>query len=220
MSHWITMVTPHGPMNGWSAEPDDKPVGGVVLVHEFFGVNGDMRQIAERYAEDGYLTVVPALFDKIQREVELGYAPEDILLGSRLATEIGLETAAELVATTVDAIAHAGNVAIVGYGWGGAVALRAAQTLSAPCIVYGGVHDVFWPSEQSSIPILVHSSNDALGRESLLRDKALNLNVLTYPVESGFYRGSDAQRHQSECADLALRKSLEFLRAHIRGKAH
>ncbi|HBO0349192.1 TPA: dienelactone hydrolase family protein [Pseudomonas aeruginosa] len=216
MSHWITMVTPHGPMNGWSAEPDDKPVGGVVLVHEVFGVNDDMRQIAEQYAEDGYLTVVPALFDKVQREVELDYSLENILLGSRVATEVGLETAAELVATAVDAIAHAGNVAIVGYGWGGAVALRAAQAVSAPCIVYDGMHDVFWPNEQTWIPILVHSSNSAAGSEHLLREKAPNLQVLTYPAENGFYRMGDAQHYHPESANLALQKSLEFLRTHIR----
>ena len=216
MSHWITMVTPHGPMNGWSAEPDDKPVGGVVLVHEIFGVNDDMCRIAERYAENGYLTVTPALFDKIQREVELGYGPEDILLGGRLASEIGLETAAELVATTVDAIAHAGKVAIIGYGWGGAVALRAAQALSVPCIVYHCAQDVFGPEGQTNIPILVHSSISPLGSEHLLRERAPNLQVLTYPAENGFYRAGDTQRHHPESVDLAMRKSLEFLRAHIR----
>ncbi|WP_275629559.1 dienelactone hydrolase family protein [Pseudomonas sp. 273] len=216
MSHWITMVTPHGPMNGWSAEPDDKPIGGVVLVHEISGVNDDMRQIAERYAEDGYLTVVPALFDKIQREVELGYASEEVLLGSRLATEIGLETAAELVATAVDAIAHAGKVAIVGYGWGGVVALQAAQALSAPCIVYHNEQDVFETHTRINIPLLVHSSNNIPGSAHLCRERAPNIQVLTYPAENGFYRIGDMQNYHPESDDLAMHKSLEFLGVHIR----
>lgn len=218
MSHWITMVTPYGPMNGWSAGPDDKPVGGVVLVHEIFGVNDDMCGIAERYAEHGYLTVVPALFDKIRREVELDYDAEDILLGSRLATEIGLETACELVATAADAIAHAGKIAIVGYGWGGAVALRAAQSLQLPCIVYYGTHELPYPTERTDIPLLIHCGKNDPSDEQRLRAQAPNVQVLIYTAENGFDRIGDARHHHADSADLARRKSLDFLRAHIRSE--
>ena len=220
MSHWITMVTPHGPMNGWLAEPDDKPKGGVVLVHEIFGANDDMRQIAERYAEDGYLTVVPALFDKIQNEVELGYGPEDIQLGNTLAGKMGLKTAAELVAITADAIAHAGDVAIIGYGWGGQVALLAAQTLSLPCIVYGEADAFSGQTAQPATPVLVHRPPHDNGDETLHREQGPNLQVNVYLGQNGFYRTGDPQHHHVENAELALQRSLDFLRTHIRQEDH
>lgn len=220
MSHWITMVTPHGPMNGWSAEPDDKPQGGVVLVHDIFGVNDDMRQIAEQYAENGYLTVVPALFDKIQSEVELGYSPEDIQFGNRLAKEMGLKVAAELVAITADAIAHAGDLSIIGYGWGGEVALLAARSLSLPCIVYCEADVFSWQTEQASMPVLAHCTTHDNGGEKSHREQRTNLLVHLYIAEHGFYRVSSAQHQHRENADLARQRSLDFLRTHIRRQDH
>lgn len=132
MSHWITLVTPHGRMNGWLAEPDDKPNGGVVIAHDVYGINGDLQEIAARYAEAGYLTLIPALFDKVQREVELSPTPENFRIGTKVAEKLGLDTAAELLETAVGAIAHAGKVAVTGHGWGVSVAQRAASELEVP----------------------------------------------------------------------------------------
>lgn len=146
---------------------------------------------------------------------ELNYGPEDIQLGNRLATAIGLQTAAELVATSVDAIAHAGHVAIIGFGWGATVALRAAQSLSLPCIVYCDMDDVLGISEQTNIPILVHSSSPR-GREYLPRDHSPTVHVQSHAAANGFYRADDTQHHHPQSAQQAMHDSKQFLRAHIR----
>lgn len=219
MSHWITMVTAHGPMNGWLAEPDDRPVGGIVLVHEIFGVNADMRRIAERYAAEGYLVVVPALFDKIQREVELGYAPPDDRLGTELASQIGVKTASELVATAADAIAHAGDIGIIGYGWGGMVALHAAKTLALPCVSYYGTYDPSWMSAPASIPMLIHYGelDPQYPPEGwqLLTNGPLGAHVFAYPAGHAFDREGDPLHYQAESSMQAFQRNLEFLRKHI-----
>lgn len=137
MSHWITLVTRHGRMNGWLADPDDKPNGGVVLLHDVLGVNAEMRRIAGRYAELGYLTLVPALLDKIQREVELDDTPENVAFGTSIAEKLGLDIATELASTAVDAIGHAGKVAVIGFGWSSTVARRSAEVLALPCVAPG-----------------------------------------------------------------------------------
>jgi len=134
MSHWITLVTPHGRMNGWLAEPDDKPNGGVVIAHDVYGINSQLQMIAARYAEAGYLTLIPALFDMIQREVELSPTPENFRIGTSVAEKLGPEIATELLGTAVDSIAHAGKIAVTGYGWGTAIARRASQEYSLPLI--------------------------------------------------------------------------------------
>jgi carboxymethylenebutenolidase len=45
-----------------------------VVVQEIFGVNHHIRDMADRFAALGYAVVAPALFDRAQRDVELGYA--------------------------------------------------------------------------------------------------------------------------------------------------
>ncbi|KFG93424.1 hypothetical protein GQ56_0131680 [Burkholderia paludis] len=219
MSHWITLVTAHGPMNGWLAQPDDRPVGGIVLVHEIYGVNADMRHVAERHAADGYLTVVPALFDSIRPEVELDYAPANRLLGNALAWRLGGETATRLVATAADAIGHAGDVAIVGYGWGAAIALRAARTLSAPCVVHCGMSDPAWIDEETNTPTLVHrgeiDSQYSPGEWYALERAASGPAVYTHLAGPGLHRAGDWLCDAPGNVAEAFERTREFLHENV-----
>lgn len=219
MSHWITLVTAHGPMNGWVAEPDDKPAGGIVLVHEIFGVNADMRKIAERYAARGYLTVVPALFDKVQREVELDdYAPDDYQHGNELSLQLGVSTATELVATAADAIGHAGDIAIVGYGWGGSVACLAARNLSLPCVVYYGTQIPGLSGNPTGAPALIHYGIlDPLYEPAGLtaENGAAFTELLCYPAGHGFDREGDPLHYHAESSARAFQNTVNFLDQHL-----
>ena len=54
---------------------------GLVVVQEIFGVNHHMRDMADRFAAAGYYACAPAIFDRAERGVELGYTPDDIAKG-------------------------------------------------------------------------------------------------------------------------------------------
>jgi carboxymethylenebutenolidase len=53
---------------------------GLVVVQEIFGVNHHMRDMTDRFAA-AYLAISPAIFDRVERGVELGYTPDDIAKG-------------------------------------------------------------------------------------------------------------------------------------------
>lgn len=223
MSHWITLASAHGPMNGWSAEPDDRPVGGIVLVHEIFGVNADMRNIADRYAARGYLTIVPALFDKLEREVELDhYVAGDYQRGNELAAKLGVDTAAGLVATAADAIGHAGEIAIVGYGWGGTVALAAARKLLLPCVVYYGTPMSATPTGGALAPVLVHcgapNPQSASLRPETPGNGASSVQIRSYPAGDGFAREGDSLHYHEESTAQAFEHTTAFLDQHLRSQ--
>src|SRR5205809_6834866 len=65
----------------YRAEPSGKPRGGIVVIQEIFGVNSHIKQVADGYAADGYLAIAPALFDRVQKNIDLGYTPDDIAKG-------------------------------------------------------------------------------------------------------------------------------------------
>jgi carboxymethylenebutenolidase len=222
MSHWITLVTGHGPMNGWIAEPDDKPVGGIVLVHEIFGVNADMRKIAERYAASGYLTVVPALFDKVQPEVELDdYAPDDYQRGNELSLQLGVSTATELVVTAADAIGHAGDIAIIGHGWGGSVALLAARKLAVPCVIYYGTHTPASPDNGMNAPVLIHygtlDPQYSSDRPEIPGSGTAHAQVFSYPTGHAFDREGDTSHYHAQSSEQAFQRTMNFLDEYVRG---
>ena len=56
-------------LNAYKAGPAGKPIAGVVLIQEVWGLNRWIRSEVDRYAAAGYLTVAPAMMDR----VELGY---------------------------------------------------------------------------------------------------------------------------------------------------
>ena len=55
------------------ARPSGEPIAGLVVIQEIFGVNRHIRSVADGYAKDGFLAVAPALFDRVERGVELTY---------------------------------------------------------------------------------------------------------------------------------------------------
>src|SRR5262247_908992 len=100
----------------YRAEPAGKPRGAVVVIQEIFGVNSHIKSVADGYARDGYVAIAPALFDRVQKNVDLGYSPADIAMKDAQAA--------------VNEAAKAGKVGIVGYCWGGFVAWMAANKVS------------------------------------------------------------------------------------------
>jgi len=88
----------------YRAAPSGKPRGALVVVQEIFGVNSHIRSIADGYAADGWLAVAPAMFDRIERGIELGYAPADIERGRRLKGGCSNDHALLVHGTTSDRV--------------------------------------------------------------------------------------------------------------------
>ena len=106
----------------YRAAPSGKPRGALVVLQEIFGVNSHIRSVADGYAADGWLAVAPAMFDRVERGVEIGYAPADIERGRNLKGACSNDTVLLDIGAAVDAVKSAGRVAVIGYCWGGTLA--------------------------------------------------------------------------------------------------
>ena len=74
MSEYVTLTALDGhKLGAYVARPAGDPIAGLVVVQEIFGVNAHIRSVADGYAKDGFLTIAPALFDRIQPGIELKY---------------------------------------------------------------------------------------------------------------------------------------------------
>src|SRR5688572_1560322 len=125
----------------YRAEPAGKPRGGIVVIQEIFGVNSHIKQVADGFAADGYLAIAPGLFDRVERNIELGYTPEDIARGREIRGKVTNDMAMKDTEAAIKAASSAGKVGIVGYCWGGLVTWLAANKLSglsAAVAYYGG----------------------------------------------------------------------------------
>src|SRR5437588_6661703 len=125
----------------YRADPAGKPRGAIVVIQEIFGVNSHIKEVADGFAADGYVAIAPAMFDRVKKNVDLGYTPPDIEKGRELRAKITLEFAMKDAEAAVKAAAPAGKVGIVGYCWGGFVAWMASAKvpgLAAAVPYYGG----------------------------------------------------------------------------------
>jgi dienelactone hydrolase len=122
------------------AKPAGTARGGIVVVQEIFGVNSHIRRVTEQYAEQGYLAIAPALFERQEKGVELGYDAHGFEKGIALMMKASTEGVLADVNAAIHAVAHSGRVGMVGYCWGGRVTyLSACKTnIAAGVAYYGG----------------------------------------------------------------------------------
>jgi carboxymethylenebutenolidase len=206
----------------YRADPAGPPRGGLVVVQEIFGVNSHIRSVCDGYAADGYCVVAPAMYDRYQRGVDLGYAPEDIVRGRELKAMADLDAALSDVAAARDALAAAGTgkVGVTGYCWGGYITWMSAARLPgfACAVPYYGGGMLEAVGEQPRCPVLCHfGERDQHIPVSGVRDFAAaqpTVEVFVYPADHGFncdQRGS----WDAAAASLARGRSLAFLRRHV-----
>ncbi|WP_140629293.1 dienelactone hydrolase family protein [Methylibium rhizosphaerae] len=205
------------------AAPEGAPRGGLVVVQEIFGVNSHIRAVADGYARDGYLVIAPALFDRAERGIELGYGTADMERGRALkAAAAGQDTTEPLLDITaaIEQIEPAGRVGIVGYCWGGYVAWLAAARLPglAAAVTYygGGMQEA--AQLQPLCPVLAHfGETDAHIPVARVRQFAAarpEVAVHLYDAGHGFncdQRGS----YDEASARLARERTLAFLHEHV-----
>jgi carboxymethylenebutenolidase len=123
----------------YAAGPEDAQYG-LVVVQEIFGVNHHMRTVCDEFAAAGYRVVSPALFDRAEPGIELGYTADDVQLGLAARAKV---PEAGTMADIEAAAAYLGDrkLGIVGYCWGGTIAWYGAtrsKSFAAACGWYGG----------------------------------------------------------------------------------
>ncbi|HSE95075.1 MAG TPA: dienelactone hydrolase family protein, partial [Methylomirabilota bacterium] len=131
MGEMLTLTSEDGhQLAAYRAVPSGTPRGGVVIIQEIFGVNRHIQGVTDGYAADGYLALAPALFDRVERGVTLGYTPADIQQGRELRGKISTDDAVRDVRAAVRELSRSmGKVGVVGYCWGGTLAWLAATHL-------------------------------------------------------------------------------------------
>ena len=204
----------------YRAEPAGTPRGALVIVQEIFGVNIHIRAVCDDYAAEGYVAVAPALFDRVERSIELGYQTDDIAAGRAIREKISLKEALADVQAAASEAAGAGRIGVVGYCWGGTVAWVAAtrsRTFAAAVSYYGGgVPEL--ADEQPNCPVQLHfgEQDHAIPLSGVDRLKAAHpeLPIHIYPAGHGFNCDQRASYH-AESARLARERTLAFLRAHV-----
>ena len=125
-------------LSAYRAAPTAPVMTGLVVLQEIFGVNHHIRSVVDRFAGDGFIALAPALFDRVEPGIEMGYEPDDVARGRETRTKVSMEEALADTQAAITALNDEGlKVGVVGYCWGGSLAWAAATRLAGVSCAVG-----------------------------------------------------------------------------------
>jgi carboxymethylenebutenolidase len=204
--------------DAYVASPEGTPKAALVVVQEIFGVNAHIRSVADHFALEGYLAVAPALFDRKERGVELGYEGADMQKAMTLIPKTP-DDMQKAVADTAAAVAYGRDeyktqVGVVGYCWGGSVAwLAAAELPIAAAVGYYGGFIAKSLEYAPKVPIMLHfgRKDDHIPMEDIEKIEAAYPEIPVYLYDAGHgFNCSVRGSYDEPSAKLALERTLAF----------
>jgi carboxymethylenebutenolidase len=208
-------------LDAYLAVPTSTPKGGLVVAQEIFGVNSHIRRLSDRFAERGYLTIAPALFDRFERKVDLGYESRDFEAGHAIWEKVTDAMFLADVAAAAGRVAGAGKVGLIGYCFGGYIAWAAACALdSLSCAIgYYGGRVASTRDRVPKCPVQLHfADNDKyipLGNVGMIREAHPDIPLFVYDDAQHGFCCDERDDYNEEACRRATARSLAFLAAHV-----
>ena len=230
MGEQITISTAAGAFGAYLARPEVTPAPSVVVLHEVFGVNADLRQTCDALAASGFIAVCPDLFWRQTPGVDLSVTSEaDWNTGLALYMAYDRDAGAIDVAETVKAAAHldgaSGKVAVMGYCLGGLMAfLTAARSKVDAVVAFHGGDTEKYLGEAPAItaPMLMHLAGEdefiskAAEADIIAALAGLpNAQVFTYAGCNHAFSRHGGAHYNAEAAHLANTRTWAFLDASL-----
>jgi len=198
-----------------------KPLGGIVVAPEIFGINTHIRAVADGFAAEGFHAVAPALFDRAQRNYDSGYSQPEIQAGVAIMQKLDqARTLLDVDAALAEA-KNGGKVGIVGYCYGGTIAwLAAARTAGLACAVPyygGGMFNLI--KEQPKVPVMCnfgetdHSPTLEQARAIVAAHPEISAHF--YPNAGHGFNCDHRASYNAEAAKLARQRTIEFFHKHL-----
>lgn len=220
-------ATDGGSFRAYLAVPESGSGPGMVLFQEIFGVNQHMRDVADLYAEEGYVVIVPDLFWRLEPGIELGYGEEDFgrafALFQKLDTDAAVRDGLSAALALREQPQCKGGIGAIGFCLGGNLAyLAAARADVLDCAVsyYGvGVQDHLDEAANVHCPMVFHCA----GRDRFMPPEAVealrqafagrdDVKIYVYPDSDHAFNAPERESFDKPAALMAHSRSLACFR--------
>jgi carboxymethylenebutenolidase len=219
-----------GTFNAHIARSTALPAPAIVVLHEVFGVNADIRKTCDELAGEGFIAVAPDLFWRQEPGVDLGVTSEpDWKHGLRLYQAYDRDAGVGDIRDTLDAVARlpecTGKIGIQGYCFGALMTfLTAVRCRVDAAVAYHGADTEKYLGEVDNLhaPLLMHlgeedefiSKASQVQIKTALADKP-NAIVYSYPGQRHAFARHKGAHYDAAAAALANGRTAEFLHRHL-----
>jgi carboxymethylenebutenolidase len=213
----LNLETRNGATTAHVALPEDaeKKNAAVILIQEWWGINDHIRDIASRYAEEGYTCIAPDLYR--------GQVTKDAEEASKLMHQLAIEDGMDTIKRTLDEVRQRYSIekiGITGYCMGGTFALRAAceiATLNAAAPFYGDIPDEATLSKLKVPTLFIAGARDnwiTPEKVNELKEAAHKFNlpiaVVSYDADHAFFNDTRPEVYNPEAAADAWQRVLNL----------
>jgi carboxymethylenebutenolidase len=199
-------------------------VPGVVVIHEIWGLNSHIEDVARRLGKEGFLALAPDALTPV------GGTPEDPMKAFPLVRKLDNEANVKNYVAAVKFLqSHSrsnGNVGVTGFCWGGGVANQVAVNspdLKAAVPFYGNqpksedVHKI-----KASLLLHYAENDERINKgipafEEALKKASVDYRIYMYEgTQHAFYNDTNAERYHKEAAQLAWKRTIEFFKEKLK----
>ena len=215
----LDLNTPQGSTTAYVDRPEHDTNTAVILIQEWWGINQHIRDIASRYADEGYNCVAPDLYR--------GRLAQDAEEASALMHGLAIEDGMEMIRKTIDAARDTfafDQFVITGYCMGGTFALRAAceiPELKAAAPFYGDIPEERVLKNLKVPTLFIAGKRDAwINPEKVngLRNAAakygLPVEAVSYDADHAFFNDTRPEVYNAEAAKDAWERVLKLFAEH------
>jgi carboxymethylenebutenolidase len=230
MSQTINILTEGGEFSAYVARPSNASAPVVVVLHEIFGVNEDMRQTCLELADKGFIAIAPELFWRQERGVDLNtWSDAEWKKGLALYTAYDRDIGVRDVIATVRAAEQlqgaSGKVGVMGFCLGGLMTYLAAarHNLDASVAYHGGDTESYLGEARGiTAPLLMHlaEEDEFISKDAQARIKAAladvpNAKIYSYPGCNHAFARHTGVHYDANAAALANERTWAFLAEYL-----
>jgi carboxymethylenebutenolidase len=189
---------------------------GVVLIQEWWGVNAQIQSVAQRWADAGFVAIVPDLYH--------GKLASNADEAAAMMNALDFPTAVQEIAAAVEHLrAHprcTGKVAVTGYCMGGALSFASAvnvRGLAAVVPFYGLPGDLDWSKIDAPVQAHFAQHDDwatIAGAEKIKAAVKVPMELHTYDAQHAFCNDKRPEVYNAEACQLAWSRTVAFVRSH------
>jgi len=217
----LDLSTTHGPTSAYVARPQEDANAAVILIQEYWGINDHIRDLAGRYAKEGYLCVAPDLYR--------GRVAADAKEASAMMQALPIEDGLEIIRRSLDAAEETYQIksfVITGYFMGGTFALRAAcefPELKAAAPFYGDIPEEDVLKKLKAPTLFIAGLRDGWinpekvnGLKEVAKKYDLPVEVVSYDADHAFFNDTRPQVYDAEAAADAWKRVLDHFKEHLK----
>jgi carboxymethylenebutenolidase len=216
----LRVETKNGDSTAYIAGPDEDADKAVLVIQEWWGVNDHIKDIAGRYADEGYIAVAPDLYR--------GKIAENSDEASKMMHDLAIEDGIETITNTIAKVKESYGISrlgITGYCMGGTFALHTAceaQGLGAAVAFYGDIPDEDVLSKLGTPTLFISGTRDGwitpekvAGLEKAAGKFGLPLQSVKYDADHAFFNNTRLEVYDEAAAKDAWTKALAFFKENL-----